>query len=97
MIETVIVCPLGSSCEEVKDGKIYRCGFYETLRGRNNQTGEDEDISLCGIRAMVRLQAETNYSQRATGEAVVSMREETIKRQDAFLGLAQQARLENAN
>jgi len=82
MIETVKTCPLGAKCEESKDGKIYRCGWLTTLAGRNPQTGEMMDETACGISFMPIMLAEVAQANRATGEAVVSAREENIKRQD---------------
>ena len=43
MIETVLTCPLGSQCEEVKGGKLHKCAWLITLAGRNPQTGEMMD------------------------------------------------------
>jgi hypothetical protein len=31
MIETVLTCPLGHTCEETRDGKIYRCRWLISL------------------------------------------------------------------
>jgi uncharacterized LabA/DUF88 family protein len=87
MIETVLTCPLGHKCEEIKDNKIYRCAWFTTLAGRNPQTGENIDEKACAIAWLPLMQVEVAQSNRATSEAVVSLREETVKRQDAALSL----------
>lgn len=48
-IETVLTCPLGSKCEEVRDGKIHRCAWFVTLAGQNPQTGEQMDEKGCSL------------------------------------------------
>lgn len=85
MIETVITCPLGSKCEEIKDNKLYRCAWYTELKGRNPQTGEQVDEKACAISWLPVMQVEVAQANRGTSEAVISLREETIKRQDAAL------------
>lgn len=93
MIETVLTCPLGSKCEEIKDNKLHRCAWYTEMKGTNPQTGEAVDEKACAIAWLPLMQVEVAQAGRGARDAVVSMREETIKRQDAFLGLAHQARL----
>ena len=90
MIETVLTCPLGSKCEEVKDGAIYRCAWFTQLAGRNPQTGEIKDEKGCAIAWLPLMQVEVAQASRGTSEAVVSLREETIKRQDEFLSIENQ-------
>ena len=88
MIETVLTCPLGSKCEEIKDGKLHRCAWVTQLAGRNPQTGEIKDEKGCAIAWLPIMQVEVAQSSRGTTEAVTSLREETIKRQDEFLLIA---------
>jgi hypothetical protein len=33
-IKTVLTCPLGAKCEEIKDGAIHRCALYIKLAGQ---------------------------------------------------------------
>jgi len=49
-IKTVLTCPLGAKCEEIKDGAIHRCAWYTKLAGTNPNTGEsmDEVVRLHG-------------------------------------------------
>jgi hypothetical protein len=84
-LETVLTCPLGHKCQESKDGKIYQCAWFTTLAGRNPQTGEHIDEQACAIAWLPLMQVEVAQANRGTTEAVVSLREETILRQDAAL------------
>lgn len=95
MIETVLTCPLGSKCEEIKDNKLHRCAWFTELKGENPQTKELIDEKACAIAWLPLMQVEVAQTQRASNESVISLREETIKRQDQFLGMAYQARLDN--
>lgn len=92
MIETVLTCPLGSKCEEIRDNKLYRCAWFTELKGRNPQTGEHIDEKACAIAWLPVMQVEVAQANRGTGDAVISLREETIKRQDSFLALAVESR-----
>lgn len=88
MITTKIVCPLGKVCEEVVDGHIARCAWYTELKGNNPQTGEESSDKGCAIAWLPILQVELSRTNMSTAAAVVSLREETVKRQDAALTLA---------
>jgi hypothetical protein len=87
-IETVLTCPLGSKCEEAKDGKIYRCAWFTTLRGENPQTGEEMDEKGCAIAWMPLMQVEVAKTNRSTSSSIDSLRNETIIRQDQLLSIA---------
>ena len=39
-IEVEFFCPLGSTCEEVKDGVIKRCAWYTKMVGLDPNTGK---------------------------------------------------------
>ena len=88
MIETVITCPLGSTCEKIVDGKIMCCAWYTELKGKDPQTGDETSDKGCAIAWMPILQVEMSRTSITTASAVVSLREETVKRQDAALALA---------
>jgi len=86
-IETVITCPLGSDCEKIdlKTGKLNRCAWYTCLAGQNPQTGELIDDWKCAMAWMPIMMVETSNTNRGTSAAVISLREETIKRQDEII------------
>lgn len=48
-IPTKIACPLGMSCEEVKDGSIIRCAWFTKMEGHNPVTGDKIEESRCAM------------------------------------------------
>ena len=78
-IKTVLTCPLGSKCEEVKDGAIHRCAWYTKLAGTNPNTGESVDEKGCAIAWLPMLLIENSMQQRSTSAAVESFRNETMQ------------------
>ena len=75
-IKTVLTCPLGSQCEEVKDGAIHRCAWYTTLAGTNPNTGDKVDEKGCAMAWLPMLMIENSMQQRSTSAAVESFRNE---------------------
>jgi len=75
-IKTVLTCPLGSTCEEIKDGAIHRCAWYTKLAGTNPNTGEVLDEHGCAMSWMPMLTIENSMQQRSTSAAVESFRNE---------------------
>ena len=78
-IKTVLTCPLGSKCEEIKDGAIHRCVWFQTLAGTNPNTGEQVDEKSCAIAWMPMLLIENSMQQRSTSAAVESFRNEMVQ------------------
>ena len=77
-IKTVLTCPLGAKCEEIKDGAIYRCAWYTKLAGTNPNTGEVMDEHGCAMSWIPMLLIENSMQQRSTSAAVESFRNETV-------------------
>lgn len=75
-IEVVSTCPLGSTCEEIKDGKIHRCMWYKHIAGTRPDTGEQVDERDCSIGWMPILMMENSHQQLKTQAAVESFRNE---------------------
>ena len=75
-IKTVLTCPLGAKCEEIKDGAIHRCTWYTKLAGTNPNTGEQVDEHGCAIAWLPMLMIENSMQQRSTSAAVESFRNE---------------------
>jgi hypothetical protein len=75
-IKTVLTCPLGAKCEEIKDGAIHRCAWYTKLAGTNPNTGEVLDEHGCAIAWLPMLMIENSMQQRSTSAAVESFRNE---------------------
>ena len=78
-IKTVLTCPLGSKCEEIKDGAIHRCAWYTKLAGVNPNTGEQTDEAACSMAWLPMLLIENSMQQRSTSAAVESFRNETMQ------------------
>ena len=78
-IKTVLTCPLGAKCEEIKDGAIHRCMWFQTLAGTNPNTGEQVDEKNCAIAWLPMLLIENSMQQRSTSAAVESFRNETVQ------------------
>ena len=79
MIEEVVTCPLKSECTSIKDNKIHRCAWFQTLAGTNPNTGEQVDEKGCAIAWMPMLMIENSMQQRSTSAAVESFRNETVQ------------------
>ena len=75
-IKTVLTCPLGAKCEEIKDGAIHRCAWYTKLAGTNPNTGEVMGEAGCSMTWMPMLMIENSMQQRSTSAAVESFRNE---------------------
>ena len=78
-IKTVLTCPLGAKCEEIKDGAIHRCAWYTKLAGTNPNTGESVDEHGCAMSWLPMLMIENSMQQRSTSAAVESFRNETMQ------------------
>ena len=78
-IKTVLTCPLGAKCEEIKDGAIHRCAWYTKLAGTNPNTGEQTDEAACSMAWLPMLLIENSMQQRSTSAAVESFRNETMQ------------------
>jgi hypothetical protein len=81
-IETIFSCPLGSECKTVKDGKIHQCLWLTGITQVNKQTGETEAKELCAIAWLPILNVEAAMTNRGQTDAICSLRDETLKRQD---------------
>ena len=86
-IEIVKSCPLGSQCKEIKDGKMHQCMWLVTLRGQDAQ-GNDQDREDCAIAWQPILALENSRHNVVNTAAINSLRNETVKRQDAAIAIA---------
>ena len=86
-IETVLTCPLGSKCEEVKDNKIHRCTWSIDLDGTNPTTGDIVKERGCAMAWMPVLLIENSKQQRSTAAAVESLRNEKVSTTNQFLNV----------
>ena len=92
-IKVVTFCPVrdGLKCTEVKfnkdtkEAELHRCNWYTKMVGIDPQTGGNVDTWKCNLSWMPILLVENSAQQIRTGQAVESLREETIKRQDVLI------------
>jgi hypothetical protein len=82
-LKTVLTCPLGAKCEEIKDNAIHRCVWFQTFAGVNPTTGEQVDEKGCSMAWLPILMVENSKQQRSTSAAVESFRNEMVKAQEA--------------
>jgi len=74
-IETKMNCPLNNfePCKQLE------CAWFLKLRGMNPNTGEDIDEYGCSIAWLPLLLIENTQTNRQTGSAVESFRNEMVK------------------
>ena len=89
-VEVEYTCPLGSTCEEVKDGKIMRCAWYTKVMGKDPQSTEDIENWACAISWMPTMMVEMSQTNRGQTAALESFRNETVKGQAEFNSLVKQ-------
>jgi hypothetical protein len=82
-LKTVLTCPLGAKCEEIKDNVIHRCMWYQTFAGTNPSTGETVDEKGCAMAWLPILMIENSKQQLSTSSAVESFRNEMVKAQES--------------
>lgn len=92
-LKTVLTCPLGSKCEEIKDNAIHRCAWFVQLAGQNPQTGEVQDEKGCAMSWLPILLVENSRVSRGTSAAVESFRNEMVKANESTLQLMASAQL----
>jgi hypothetical protein len=87
-IKTVLTCPLGSKCEEVKDGAIHRCAWFIQMAGTDPTTGKEMDQRNCSMAWMPILLVENSGQQRKTGVAIESFRNEVVSANQQIMARA---------
>lgn len=90
-IKTVLSCPLGHRCEEVKDGEIHRCAWFTKLAGQLPD-GTQSDEQGCAMSWLPILLIENARTNRGTSAAVESFRNEMVSANAAALPLLGLAR-----
>jgi hypothetical protein len=89
-VKVEYTCPLGSTCEEVKDGKIMRCAWYTKVMGKDPQSTEDIENWACAMSWMPTMMVEMSQTNRGQTAALESFRNETVKGQAEFNSLVKQ-------
>lgn len=93
-LETVPTCPLGSKCQEIKDGKIHQCSWFIKVMGKNPQTDEDTNDTGCAMAWVPILLIENSRVSRGTSAAIESFRNEMVAANQAVLSAPAQKVLE---
>lgn len=78
-MEIVLTCPLGSECEEARDGKLYRCRLYEEMEGNNPQNGQRVNEWRCTFNWQTMLMLQGNAMTQGVAAAVESHRNEDVE------------------
>jgi hypothetical protein len=73
-MDVISTCPLGHTCEDARDGKLYRCRWYVLVQGKHPATDEIVDRWDCAIAWMPVLSVEVARTARGTQAAVESFR-----------------------
>jgi hypothetical protein len=100
MIETIITCPLGSKCTEVKDNKVHRCMWLTGLVGKDPTTGEDINDEKCAMSWIPILLVENAKTNRGQTAALESFRNESVSQAETLNNIlfnAAQTRIGNAS
>jgi hypothetical protein len=87
MIETVITCPFGSQCKEIKNNKLHQCAWLVKLAGTNPQTGEQMDEEKCAVTFLPILMVENTMKVSSSAAAVESLRNEIVENQEKSTGI----------
>ena len=73
MLDVVETCPLGSTCEEIIDGKIHRCAWLVQIDGQTS-AGDKTSESKCAMAWQPVLQIDASRDSRHHTAAVESLR-----------------------
>lgn len=84
-IETVMTCPLGSKCEEIRDNKLHRCVWNIKMSGTDPSTGTAVDRDGCAMAWLPMLLVENSKQQRGTAAAIESFRNEMVDGNNVLL------------
>jgi hypothetical protein len=82
-IEKKVLCPLlNQECIEdgaIVKGKLTACNFWVVVQGKHPQTGEDINQGNCCLNWVPMLLIENSKTNRETGAAIESFRNEMVK------------------
>lgn len=88
-LESVLTCPLGHKCQEIKDGKIHHCVWFVKLAGIDPRTNKEIDEHGCAMSWLPVLLVENAKVSRGTSAAVESFRNEMVKANEASQQMVQ--------
>ena len=73
-METEIICPLGSKCEEATGGKVLRCAWYIKLVGKDPQSEKEYNEWRCAMGWLPIMLVEVSQTNRGQTGAIESFR-----------------------
>ena len=74
MIDATRVCPLGSHCERIVDGKLEICMWHVHLQGKDPQNGRDVDRKDCAMAVLPILLVQSTEASRQISSSADSVR-----------------------
>ncbi len=80
-IEIIWSCPLGHTCEEVRDGAIHRCAWLMNLKGKDPQSEDSIDDWRCAIVWGPLVGVENSQTNRGQTVAIEKLHGTVAKRQ----------------
>ena len=84
-IETVVTCPLGSTCEEIKNEKLHRCKWYMEMDGEDASGKVHDKVRKCVMEWQIIMMMEQGRAGLMHTQAIQMQTSEVSKRQDAAL------------
>ncbi len=90
-METVHTCPLGSVCEEAKDGKIYRCRWLLEISKADSQGQKipGSEYDECAIPMQSIHMTDLKKGNIGLQQAIESFRNEMMADNDRMLKIQQ--------
>jgi len=83
-IQTIITCPLGSKCREVKDNKVHQCAWYVKLYGKDPQSDKKIDEWRCAMSWMPIMMVENAQTNRGQTQAIETFRNAVVNQNNVL-------------
>ena len=89
-METEIICPLGSKCEEATGGKVLRCAWYIKLVGKDPQSEKEYDEWRCAMAWLPTMLVEVSQTNRGQTKTIGKFRDVVANGINGAIAMAQQ-------
>ncbi len=86
-IDVKYECPLGSTCEKVKDDSIIRCSWYVCIRGKDPQSEEYIDQWRCSMAWIPTLLVENAQTNRGQTQAIERLGNDVMNQAPTQMGI----------
>lgn len=84
-IPTVLTCPFGHKCEEIRDGAIHRCHLYQNLKGQHPETKETIETVGCALAHVPLLLTTLGRETYKTSQAIAKFNNEMVDQNNQLL------------